>query len=145
MQTSNQPPTVRHTVAFQARRGADIEVSWTTPRNLTEQEKLWKNLLDATFAYIVDVVVADFRKSIDGGEILRVGSVPVHRTGVTLTAKGWFSDKEVVVPWTSLRSTLSNGAVELQDANNPKATASLPMEATYNAGVLHMIANRKDR
>lgn len=145
VQTSNQPPTVRHTVAFQARRGADIEVSWTTPRNLTEQEKLWKNLLDATFAYIVDAVVADFRKSIDGGEILRVGSVPVHRTGVTLTAKGWFSDKEVVVPWTSLRSTLSNGAVELQDANNPKATASLPMEATYNAGVLHMIANRKDR
>jgi tetratricopeptide (TPR) repeat protein len=145
VQTSNQPPTVRHTVAFQARRGADIEVSWTTSRNLAEQEKLWKSLLDATFAYIVDAVVADFLKSIERGETLRVGSVPVHRTGVTLTAKGWFSDKEVVVPWSNLRSTLSNGTVVLQDANNPKATANLAMEATYNAGLLHMIAKRKDR
>jgi tetratricopeptide (TPR) repeat protein len=145
VQTSDQPPTVRHTVAFEARIGANIEVSWTTSRNLTEQERLWKNLLDATFAYIVEAVVADLLSRIDDGETLRVGSVPVHRTGVTLTTKGWFSDKEAVVPWSSLRSALSNGTVVLQDSNNPKATASVPMEATYNAGLLHMIANRKDR
>lgn len=144
VQTSASPPTHRLTVAFQARRGEDIVVSWTTSSNLEEQQKFWGGLVDATTSFILDSVATTFQKQLDSNEHTRVGSLEVRKAGVVLTAKGWFSDKQVLVPWTNLSSTLVNGSVVLRDATNHKATADLPVESTYNAFLLHILANRKE-
>lgn len=144
VQTAARPPTHRFTVGFQARRGEDIVVTWTTSSNLEEQQKFWGNLVDATTSYVLDAVATTFQKQLDNGEHTRVGPLEVRKTGVVLTAKGWFSDKQVLVPWSSLSSTLVNGSVVLRDVTNHKATAELPVESTYNAFLLHILANRKD-
>lgn len=144
VQTSLHPPTARHSIAFQARRGPDIEVSWTTSSNLEEQAKFWSGLVDATFTFILGSVAEEFQKQLDSGELTKVGPVVVRKDGVVLTAKGWFSDKQVLVPWQQLSATLTNGSVVLRDTANAKATATLPLETTYNAIVLHIIANRKE-
>ncbi len=144
-QTSARPSIFRLTVAFQARRGEDIVISWLASDNLEEQKKLWGKLVDATNAFILNSVGSVFERQLDSNEYTRVGSVEVRKSGVVLTAKGWFSDKEVLVPWANLSSTLVNGSVVLRDVTNHKATADLPMESTYNAFLLHILANRKER
>jgi tetratricopeptide (TPR) repeat protein len=144
VQTSAQPPIYRLSIAFQARRGEDIVVSWTVSSNLDEQKKLWGALIDATMSFIMDPVLANFRSEVRRTECVRVGSVYVFRDGVELIASGWFSDKKVRVPWSRLSSTLANGSVLLSDAENHKAKAELPLESTYNAFLLHMLATRKE-
>jgi tetratricopeptide (TPR) repeat protein len=145
VQTSAQPPTHRFTVGFEARRGHDIVVTWSTSSNLDKQKELWGKLVDATTSFILDSVVNTFQGRLDNGEQTRVGSLEVRKDGVVLTAKGWFSDKQVLVPWAHLSSTLVNGSVVLRDATNRKATAELPVEGTYNALLLHLVASRKGR
>lgn len=142
--TSAQPLTCRLSIAFQARRGDDIAVSWTTSQNLEEQKKLWGKLVDATMEFILDAVLKSFREEVRRAGGARVGPLNVFSDGVELTAKGWFSDKTVRVPWRRLSSTLTNGAIVLRDTDNPKATAELPCETTFNAYVLHILANRKE-
>lgn len=144
VQTSAQPPTYRLTVAFQARRGQDIVVSWTTSSNLEEQKKFWGNLVDATMSFIMDAVTENFQAVINQEQRTQVGPLLVFKDGVELTAKGWFSDKTIRVPWARLSSTLANGSVVLRDTENHKATADLPLESTYNAILLHIMANRKE-
>lgn len=143
VQTSAQPTTYRLTVAFQARRGEDIVVSWTSSSNLDEQKKFWSSLVEATSSFIMDAVVENFLAEVKRSQCTRVGSVVVFSDGVELTARGWFSDKKVLVPWRRLSSTLVNGSVVLRDIENHKATADLPIEPTYNAYLLHVLANRK--
>lgn len=144
VQTAAQPPTVRHTIAFQSRRGPDIVVSWTTSSDLQEQQKFWAGLVDATFAFIVERVFEEFSRQLDEGELSRIGPLEVRKDGVVFTVKGWFSDKKVLVPWPKVSSTMSNGTLVVRDVSNAKATATLPLETTYNAILLHMLANRKE-
>lgn len=144
VQASSAPPTIRHTIAFQNHRGPDIVVTWSSTKGLDEQRQLWGSLVDAAVAYIIDSVAAAFQRQLDAHEVTRVGGVEVRKDGVFLVAKGWFSDKTVLVPWKNLSSNISNGSVALHDKTNPKAQALLPMETTYNAILLHLLASRKD-
>jgi tetratricopeptide (TPR) repeat protein len=145
VKTSAQPPIYRLTVAFQARRGEDIVVTWNASSNLEEQKKFWGDLVDATMHFILDAVSENFQASLKREQSARVGPLLVFSDGVELVAKGWFSDKKIRVPWARLSSTMVNGSIILRDAQNPKATADLPVESTYNAFLLHILANRTER
>lgn len=145
VQTSAQPPIYRLTVAFEARRGEDIVVSWSASNNLEEQKKYWGELVEATTSFILDGVAENFEAELKRNQYARVGPLLVFDDGVELTAKGWFTDKKIRVPWARLSSTMVNGSIVLRDAQNPKAAADLPVESTYNAFLLHILANRKER
>jgi tetratricopeptide (TPR) repeat protein len=144
VQTAVHPLTIRFTVGFRARQGEDITISWTTSNDLERQQQLWGGLVDATTAYVFDSVEADFQRQLKSGSFVRVGPIEVRKEGVVLTAKGWFTSKDILVPWSRLSSTILNGSVVLRDIANRKATAELPVETTYNAFLMHIFANRKD-
>jgi tetratricopeptide (TPR) repeat protein len=145
VQTSAQPPIYRLTVAFEARQGEDIVVSWSTSNNLEEQQKYWAELVEATTSFILGTVVENVQAELKRDQSMRIGPLLVFEDGVELTAKGWFSHKKIRVPWARLSSTMVNGSVVLRDAQNPKATAELPAESTYNAFLLPILANLKER
>jgi hypothetical protein len=145
VQTSAQPPIYRLTVAFQARRGEDIVVSWSAANSFEDQKKYWDDLVEATTSFILNGVAENFEAELKRDRYAQVGPLQVFEDGVELTAKGWFTDKKIRVPWARLSSTLVNGSIVLRDAQNSKATADLPLESTYNALLLHLLANRKER
>lgn len=142
--TQNSPKMIRHTIAFESRRGPNLEVTWSATADLDKQRELWGQLVDATFTFILPDVLADFKARLDSREPTRVGPLMVTKDGVELTAKGWLFDKQVLSEWHNLKSSISNGSLILQDIFIPKATAVLPLESTYNALLLHLMANRKD-
>lgn len=143
-QTSTGPNTVRHTIAFRHRDGQEIVVSWTTSQNLEQQTEHWHALVNASLHFVVPALLADMMKRLGTGQSLRVGPLDVVRDGVIFDVPGWFSTKRVLTPWVNLQARLANGQVLLQDARSSKARASLPLETTYNAVVLHMLASTKE-
>ena len=145
VQTSAQPPIHRLTVAFKARQGEDIVVSWSAAANFEEQKKYWGELVEATTSFILGGVAENFEAELQRNQSARVGPLLVFEDGVELTARGWFTDKKIRVPWARLSSTMVKGSIVLRDAQNSKATADLPIESTYNAIILHLLANRKER
>jgi hypothetical protein len=145
VQTSAQPPIYRLTVAFEARQGEDIVVSWSAGKNFEDQKKYWDDLVDATTSFILNVVAENFETELNRNHYAQVGPLQVFEDGVELIAKGWFIDKKIRVPWARLSSTIVNGSIVLRDAQNSKVTADLPLESTYNALLLHFLANRKER
>lgn len=142
--TSATPATMRHTVGFQGRNGGDIVVTWTTSNNLEHQRTLWCSLVDAACHFLVGGVLAWFGEQIERGHSQHVGEVEVVRDGVIMDEKGWIFTKRITVPWHQLTSKLFNGSLVLGSRANPKASADLPLETTWNAVVLHLYALKKE-
>lgn len=144
VQTSVSPVTLRYRISFKGAQGQEVDASWTVSKDLTEQDALWGKLVEASFNYLIPDIIGNFKRRLAEGLSEFVGPLEVQSEGVVLEAKGWFSAKRVLCRWASLNARLENGQVLLHDATNPKASASVPLESTYNAYVLYMLANRKD-
>lgn len=138
------PNAIRHTLAFQNRRGPDIVVTWTTSNNLDAQRKHWESLVEATLNFVVADVVASLQRQLDDRAATRVGPVEVVKDGVIFDVTGWLSTQRVLAAWRNLESRIVNGALVLRDISNSKAVAEMALETTYNAIVLHMLASRKE-
>lgn len=144
VQTSQQPATLRFTLAFTGRGSDTIDLSWTTSSNLEEQQKLWGNAVDGMLNFVLPTVLANFRARLDEGRTEHIGPLVVDKSGIVFEVKGWFSTKKVPVVWRNLQSELRNGEVIVSDKYNPKATASLPMAATDNAFIVHLLCSKKE-
>ncbi|MFM0002051.1 tetratricopeptide repeat protein [Paraburkholderia dipogonis] len=140
--TDNAPRKVRFRIAFNDGFGTEIDVSWTS-QAIEEQQKLWGSLVDATLHYLIDSIAANFKRRLKIGTPIHVGKLEVRESGVVFEVNGWFSQKKVICPWTNLLSEIHNGDVVLRDATNSKATATLSLDSTDNAIVLHLLAKKK--
>ena len=115
------------------------ELSTTVHGNFEENKKLFGELVDALFAYVIPHVMSAVRKQISDNQTTRYGAVVADSYGIKFTIPGWFGDKQEHCPWRRLRSELDNGEVVIIDSANPKAKVSLPLPAVDNAYILHMI------
>ncbi len=113
-----------------------MALEWDTER--------WGKLVNATVRYLMDDIVANFEKRLKNASPTRVGNLEVREAGVVLEIKGWFSQTKVLCGWNNLVAKFEKGNVVLRDATNSRATASLPLESTDNAVILHMLAGKRE-
>ncbi|ANB73627.1 hypothetical protein AYM40_15625 [Paraburkholderia phytofirmans OLGA172] len=140
--TSNSPRTVRFRIAFKDAAGTDIDVTWST-KDVEAQQKFWGQLVDATLHYLMDAIVANFKKRLKSATPTRVGTLEIQDAGVVFETTGWFSSKKVLCAWTNLASIITNGDLVLRDITNSKATATLNLDSTDNAFLLHLLAEKR--
>jgi tetratricopeptide (TPR) repeat protein len=140
----HSPRIVRCRLAFKDRYGGEIDVGWTSQR-IEEQEETWRELLGATMHHLMDDIVANLKSRLRAGTYTAVGSVELREEGVVFEVSGWFSKKKVLCAWSDVVSELRDGYVFLRDATNRAASASLPIDTTDNAVILHMLASNKTR
>lgn len=139
--TSNSPRTVRFSIAFKDKFDNDINVSWNSSQ-IEEQKKLWVSLVDATFHYLLDDLISNFKKRLDSGVKTMVGPLLVTSSGVEFEFDGWFSKKKVFCPWACLSTEIENGSLIVKYPSEKKARADLPLDAVDNAFVLHLLASK---
>lgn len=121
--------------------GATVaEMTWSTSKNIPEQEKLFDGLVNAAFAYLLPSIHGKIQQRIDQGESVRIGPTSVTKEGVLLTVEGWFSNHDEICPWSRLKADLSNGDLVLTDSANRKARSSMALKDTDNAFVLYIMA-----
>ena len=117
-----------------------IEVLWRSGTDIKKQQELFQKCVDAIISYILPVVQKKICAKLDAGEMVDIGGVSLTKNGITLTASGWFTNKEEHCPWGKLSAEIKNGDLVLTSRSNPKATASLSLSAIDNAWVLLILA-----
>ena len=120
-----------------------LKLSWSSYKNVDTQRALFNKLVDAAFAYLMPRVIEMIKKDLDDNQIIRIGTAPVSRQGVTFTIEGWFSNKQEVSPWYRLQSEIDNGKVIITDRHNDKCKISLPLDSVDNAIALHLMINNQ--
>ncbi len=100
-------------------------------------------MVDATFAYLLDDLIVNFKKRLDDGKKTFVGPISVTSSGVEFEFDGWFSKKKVFCPWGRLSTEIENGSLIVKDPSEKKARVDLPLETTDNALVLHFLTSQK--
>ena len=118
---------------------ATINIFWESITDIEKQNEFFRRCVGAIFAYILPKVLDKMRAAIDGGRTVYVGSTAVSKSGVTLKAQGWFSTKEELCYWGSLRSEIINGSVVINSSMNQKASASMSLADVDNAWILHIL------
>lgn len=119
------------------------KLKWSSSSNIEKQEGLFSKFVDAAFAYVLPTVVEKLTAEINRGSRLQIGPASISKSGITLTIKGWFSDKQELCPWNRLNAYLSNGELVISDSSNGKATISMPLKETDNAFVLYLMIKKQ--
>jgi tetratricopeptide (TPR) repeat protein len=126
-------------LAFRSERGDVIEITWSATQDLQQQKKYFHNLVNAAFTYVLPHVLEKLRRQIESGERLTIGPVVVGRLGVQIEAKGWFSSKPMLVPWSQLETGIQNGLLRVCDRRSPKLQAVLDLRNVENAVILSLL------
>jgi tetratricopeptide (TPR) repeat protein len=116
-----------------------IKAKWASSNDIKKQDDLFKKCVSAIFSYIFPNVIDKIRTDLSNGRTVYIGELPITMDGITLKAKGWFSDKYEKCSWGSLRSEINNGNAVITSSVNPKAEASLPLADVDNAWILHIL------
>jgi tetratricopeptide (TPR) repeat protein len=121
-------------------RGSTVAMlAWNSSSNVETQKGLFNKFVDAAFSYVIPAVMENLNAALNTGTRLQIGPASVSKSGITLTIKGWFSDKEQLCPWHRLHADLSNGDLVISDSSNGKATISMPLKETDNAFALYLM------
>ena len=121
-------------------RSKTAVIEWYSINNIEEQERLFNDLVNAAFSYIIPNITDKVKNDLERGKVIRIGGVPLSGDGVTFTIDGWFSFKPKLCPWGRLRADLENGELILTDPANKKARVSMSLRDTDNAFIIYMMA-----
>jgi tetratricopeptide (TPR) repeat protein len=125
--------------------GRVLNIQWRAGENEEDQQKFFKQLVDAVIVYLMPGVMLRLEAAIDAGATIRFGPVRVTKNGVQIAHSGWFSTKLVDIPWPRLDSDVANGGLVLKDMSSPKVSARLPLHETDNAFPLFFLAARRKK
>jgi hypothetical protein len=128
----------KYVVVVGANRGPAISVEWTT-QETKEQDDHFNQLTYAGLLHLMTPCIENLQRELDDGQRIRIGSAVATRYGLEVKVKGWFSDKDHVIGWSSVRTDLQHGVLTFSDPANHKATVTMPMMDTDNAVTLHWL------
>jgi hypothetical protein len=142
---SEQPLSWRFSFAFKDNQGTEIALSWTAGSDTFKaQQEHWSRILDATLAYVLSQTLIHFMQKLDSGAEIVMGNVRIYEEGVKFSIKGFIFTRDHFAPWASLKTSLANGGVVLEDVTQSKAKAFIPLATTDNAFLLRVLAKHKD-
>jgi tetratricopeptide (TPR) repeat protein len=127
-------------LAFRSERGDQIEITWAATQDLEQQKKYFQDLVNGACRYVLPHVLEKLTHRIRSGERLMIGPVIVGQIGVQIEAKGWFSSKPKLVPWSQVETQIQNGLLEIYDRRSPKLRAVLDLRNIENAVILSSLA-----
>ncbi|MBN3801954.1 tetratricopeptide repeat protein [Paraburkholderia sp. Ac-20336] len=142
--TSNTSPRMaNYHMSFIDTSAHSIDVTWTAKHD-ERQQQYWNSLVNATIQYLMDDIVANFKRRLQVGAATWVGGVEVVTAGVHYPVKSWLTNKRVFCSWKNLASRFVNGDLVLSDVTNRRTAAIMPLHSTDNAILLHLLAEHKE-
>lgn len=128
----------KYLVVVGANRGPAIKVEWTT-QETKEQDEYFNQLTYAGLLHLMTPCIENLQRELDAGQRIRIGPAVATRYGLEVKVKGWFSDKDHVIGWSSVKTDLQHGVLTFSDPANHKASVTMPMMDTDNAVTLHWL------
>jgi len=120
--------------------GHETKFSWQSSGNLEEQQKHFSALVNAALNYVVPKIYEKIQARIDAGREVKIGPCSLAKNGLMFEKSGWFSSKQMTIPWSRVETRMSNGVLSVYDRGNPKTRADMEIRETENAVILQFLA-----
>jgi hypothetical protein len=138
------PGMAKYVLVVGANRGSAISVDWTT-KETKEQDDYFNELTYAGLMYLMTPCIENLQRELDAGQRIRIGPAVATRYGLEIKVKGWFSDKDHVIGWSTVKTDLQRGVLTFSDPTNHKASVTMPMMDTDNAVTLHWLVKLRGK
>lgn len=115
-------------------------------RGQNKQAELnFDKLMNAAMNYIVPTIYERIQNSLDAGKEISIGPCTLRKDALILKKSGWFTSKKIAIPWSSIKTKIENGVLQLYDKTNPKARVEMGLRETENAVILQILTNTNEK
>ena len=121
--------------------GLETIFSWRSSNEIETQQKLFTSLIGAALNYIVPKIYEKIQGHLDAGNEVKIGSCTLKKNALMFKKYGWFSSKEIAIPWSRVETSMSNGVLCVYDRSDRKSRAEMNIRDTDNAVILQFLAS----
>lgn len=116
--------------------GQTINVKWSGSQSSDKSKELYDQHVNALISYIFPSTIEYVKNQLDRGGAIMIGGCRLTKSNVQFETKGWFTSKSHSVPWTKLKTDISNGEIRLWSIDNNSDKVSMPIMSTPNSFIL---------
>jgi tetratricopeptide (TPR) repeat protein len=120
--------------------GNETKFSWQSSNNIEEQQKHFGALIKAAVNYVVPKIFEKIQAQMDSGRVIKIGPCSLSKQGILFEKSGWFSSKQISIPWSRVETNMSNGALTLYDKADTKNQVAMEIRDTENAVILQFLS-----
>jgi hypothetical protein len=120
--------------------GNVIKFSWESSKNVEKQKNFFNDLVNASLNYIVPNICANISKVLGEGKAVKIGPCSLTIQNLKFEKPGWFSSKQIIIPWSQVETKVQNGTMLVYDKSSPKIQAEMELRTTENAVILPFFA-----
>lgn len=120
--------------------GNVIKFSWESSKNVEKQKNFFNELVNASLNYIVPNICANISKLLGEGKAVKIGPCSLTIQNLKFEKPGWFSSKQIIIPWSQVETKVQNGTMLVYDKSSPKIQAEMELRTTENAVILPFFA-----
>jgi tetratricopeptide (TPR) repeat protein len=121
--------------------GLETIFSWCTSNEIEKQQKLFTSLIGAALNYLVPKICEKIQNHLDTGREVKIGPCSLMKHALTFEKSGWFSSKLIVLPWSQVETSLSNGVLSVYDRGDSRSRAEMGIRDTENAVILQFLTS----
>ncbi len=121
--------------------GLETKFSWKSYGKHEEQQKHFSALVKAALSYIVPKIYEKIRAQIGAGRVVEIGPCSITKNALMFEKSGWFSSKQMTIPWSRVETCMSNGVLSVYDRESPKTRVEMEISDTDNAVILQFLAS----
>jgi len=121
--------------------GQETKFSWRSSNEIEMQQKHFSALVNAAVNYLVPKIYEKIQARLDAGREVKIGPCSLAKNAVKFEYSGWFSSKQMTIPWSRVETDMSNGVLSVYDRENPKTRAKMEIRDTENAVILQFLVH----
>lgn len=121
--------------------GNTTNFSWQSSNNIEEQQKHFTALIKAAVNYVVPKIYENIQAQLDAGKQVKIGPCVLSKSHLMFEKSGWFSSKQIAIPWSRVETQVSNGDLYVYDRSETSSRVSMTIRDTDNAVILQFLAS----
>jgi tetratricopeptide (TPR) repeat protein len=128
--------TYRFLVAFRDDRGNLVDFSWRNSDNIEKHRNHFNDLVKAALNYIVPNICEQITNRLREAKPVTIGQCALTQGHIRFEKSGWFSSKQIIIPWKNVETKIQNGNMIVYDTTSPKNLVEMELRTTENAVIL---------
>jgi len=113
-----------------------VNVKWSGSQEGDKSKEFYDKHVNALLSFIFPRTIEYVKNQLDRGGAVMIGGCRLTKSNVQFETKGWFTSKSHSVPWTKLKTEISNGEIRLWSIDNNSDKVSMPVMSTPNSFIL---------
>ena len=117
-----------------------LVIEWNALRDDETQSSAFKKIVFWINKFVSSTLIKAFKLKLHQGGTVAIGPLKCNKDGVVLNVIGLLGHKDILCPWSRLKTDIYNGSITLTDGSSSKFHAVLDLSEIDNAFMLHNLS-----